>query len=179
MPRQFVNELIPRVDFSWPTIKANGLPFLLIVSFVIGLYAASQLIAAGWVTYALCAGSAFLCGLTALARINSIKHSDVSPRWHVRRLGLILAMSMCVSYIIGPLLAHMLGKSAWPSWREATFFLSVWLIWLTTPNMPPWHRFISGNFKTLDVQVPDDVLVEVSRGAPGDTAYGRRAGDKT
>jgi hypothetical protein len=35
--------------------------------------------------------------------------------------------------------------------------------WMTTPFMPPWHRYMSGEFRKLVVEVPEDVRVDIQR----------------
>ncbi|MES2704856.1 MAG: hypothetical protein V4649_19630 [Bacteroidota bacterium] len=41
--------------------------------------------------------------------------------------------------------------------------LGIALTWITTPMMPPWHMYITGEHKTLRLEVPANVAVEVTR----------------
>lgn len=81
--------------------------------------------------------------ITCIARLNDIGRSSTELRWHFRRLGFVL---------VG-------GASSWlllsPMWHfdyviEAgvMFLIGQAMVWVTTPNMPPWWRYITGEFRT-------------------------------
>jgi hypothetical protein len=36
----------------------------------------------------------------------------------------------------------------YPSWREVMIRWGFALVWITTPHMPPWWRYVSGQYKT-------------------------------
>lgn len=80
-----------------------------------------------------------LC-ITAIARVNDIGEDKVEKRWHVRRAGLSIVAGASAIAILGPLA----GLSAFPTWETVALYWGFALTWLTTPEMPPWWRWISG-----------------------------------
>lgn len=89
-----------------------------------------------------CVIPAFLILITALARLNDIKKSQNSKRWWVRRMGLLMVFVSMSIFIA----AHFFTFA--PYWRQVTALLGLWgvlLTWMTTPGMPPWHKYIARN----------------------------------
>jgi hypothetical protein len=117
-------------------------PFLASVAILFGLYLASLFIPPGWATYAAIVPAALVCALTALARTNDIGVECLGTRWHVRRVGLILAGAGAVM-----LLATPFTSMTFPTWRAVIFVWGIALTWITTPNMPPWHDYITGRYR--------------------------------
>lgn len=77
---------------------------------------------------------------TAVARVNDIKKEQNSKRWWVRRLGLLLVSVSMIIFIA----SHFLVAS--PYWKAIMTLTGLWgfaLTWITTPGMPPWHKYIS------------------------------------
>lgn len=78
--------------------------------------------------------------ITGLARLNDITREQNTKRWWTRRmglLGLIAAMGLRIGSYFGVYV---------PYWREIAEFLMYWgvgLVWLTTPGMPPWWKWVS------------------------------------
>jgi hypothetical protein len=56
--------------------------------------------------------------------------------------------------------------------------LGIALTWITTPMMPPWHHYISGDYKRLKIEVPADVVVDVIRTETTDESGGDMYEDK-
>lgn len=152
MPRHFLKSLVPKPS----TRPEHVLPFLGVIAFILIFYIASVMIPAGAVTTLISLVCLSLIGLTALARLNDIPHDYTSRRWQIRRLGLILGGAACINLSVA-----MLTEP--PQWREVMLYLGVWLTWFTTPNMPPWWRYISGQHRKVEVEVPPDVVVDVKR----------------
>lgn len=88
----------------------------------------------------LCVIAALLISITAVARLNDIKRHQSSKRWWVRRIGLaMVAVSMVM------LMASYFTIAA-PYWNPTMRILGLWgflLTWMTTPQMPPWWKYIS------------------------------------
>lgn len=80
-----------------------------------------------------------LC-VTAIARVNDIGKDKVEKRWHVRRAGLSIVAGASAIAMLGPLA----GLTAYPAWGTVALYWGFALTWLTTPEMPPWWRWISG-----------------------------------
>ena len=88
----------------------------------------------------LCVIAALIIVITAVARLNDIKRGQNSKRWWVRRLGLLF---VTVSMVM--LIASYFTVAS-PYWNAIMRFTGLWgfcLTWITTPGMPPWHRYIS------------------------------------
>ncbi len=162
MPRRFFETLVPKVSLKKEAIKPHLLPFLCVVALLMAFYAASRFIAPGWVTYTLSSLCLVLIGITALARVNDITQNQTGTRWQVRRAGLILVGAACLGLVISPWISGF-SISDTPTWREVMLRLGIALTWITTPMMPPWHMYITGEHKTLRLEVPANVAVEVTR----------------
>lgn len=79
--------------------------------------------------------------LTAAARLNDIGTDKMSFVWQVRRIGLTLSgvAAMALVYFT------LLGQAPGP-WYTA-LVAGMTLTWVTTPNHPPWWKYISrGNY---------------------------------
>ena len=163
MPREFFKYMKPKLERRWSVLRLHVIPFVLIVSTILGFYYASRYIAPGWITYFASSVTLALVGLTALARVNDIEHEKTAFRWQLRRLGLVLVGTACLGLIIAPWFSTFKNGPDWPSWREVMFRMGVLFTWVTTPMMPPWHRYMSGEYRKLVVEVPTNVEVEVVR----------------
>lgn len=89
-----------------------------------------------------CVIPAFLILVTALARLNDIKKTQTQKRWWIRRVGLLLVFVGMVLFIGGFFFTYATG------WRQIMALCSLWgvlLTWMTTPGMPPWHKYIARN----------------------------------
>jgi hypothetical protein len=96
----------------------------------------------GWISWAASVPALLIIAITALARMRDI--TDTGTRWLVRRLGMILAGTSALALLLGPLLNY---QSMYPSWTQVCIYWGFALAWLTTPNMPPWWKYINGDFK--------------------------------
>lgn len=83
-----------------------------------------------------------IVGVTAAARLHDI--TEIGKRWFVRRLGMILVASGALALAVAPLLNY---SNSFPTWRGCCLYWGFALAWLTTPNMPPWWKYISGEKK--------------------------------
>lgn len=130
--------------------KVHVVPFVVMVGIVMILYTASATIEPGWITYGLSAGALIIVAVTALSRLNDLLPEQCSKRWQARRIGLIMAGAASVGIIVEPMLVWMQGIPMvdFPSWREVMMRWGFALVWITTPHMPPWWRYVSGIYKT-------------------------------
>lgn len=65
--------------------------------------------------------------------------------WGVRRLGLSLVAGSAAGWLLWPL---WLWHDSWLYFSCA--FMMLWgftMTWLTTPNQPPWWRYVTGYFE--------------------------------
>lgn len=98
----------------------------------------------GWFTYTLSAVPLGIIIITAIARAYDIM--DTTWRGFARKIGMILVASSAASLLAAPLLGYF---GSFPLWRNVMLYWGFALAWLTTPNMPPWWKYISGG-KELD-----------------------------
>lgn len=134
--KKFLNQFVPR-----PIIRENILPFLSIIAAVMLFYLASISIPTGLLTYLVAAVMLGAIGATALARLNDIRQEQTQTRWQMRRLGLMMVFAACLWNIIAPLSGH----AEMPNWKDVMLYCGFTLTWVTTPGMPPWWRYISGD----------------------------------
>lgn len=124
-------------------IKEQIIPICVGFIMLVAAYVASLTIPANWFTYLAIVPPSVVVLITALARLNDIKPDQKGKRWHVRRAGLILAGIGAMSFIGSPW-AH---SPLFPSWKAVMLMYGLALAWLTTPNMPPWWKYITGEFR--------------------------------
>jgi hypothetical protein len=136
-----------KVERAKPHVK----PFLFMIGLMLVLYFASATTPPGWLTFALSAVALMLIGITALARLNDLSSDLTSKRWQVRRVGLIMVGASAVGLLFEPLIVYFNGHPMldFPTWREVMLRWGMTLVWITTPHMPPWWRYVSGQYRTL------------------------------
>lgn len=103
---------------------------------VLLVYTMTVVFPPGWASYLVGLPAYLILSLTALARANSIKPTQLGAHWDLRRMGLAVVMGVSVMYIFGPVF------NDFPSWRSVLLSWGVSLVWVTTPGMPPvwpWH----------------------------------------
>lgn len=126
--------------------KLQAVPFAMTIAVVIVIYVGSLVVPPGWATYALIVPPALVVAITALARVNDIGPEKMSTRWHVRRVGLIMAGAGAVMLLGAPFTS--VGYEI--TWRGVVLIWGVGLAWLTTPEMPPWEEYITGFYRQRD-----------------------------
>lgn len=133
--KQYAIEALDVARLQWK-------PFVIGFALLFGVYAGSLFIPAGIVTYLLVVPPALICALTSLARVNDIGVEKMSLRWQVRRIGLVMAGAGSVMILAAPFTGY--GPV---SWRGVLLVWGVGLTWLTTPEMPPWSEYITGEYR--------------------------------
>lgn len=109
---------------------------------LLGIHYASTELPRDWVTWALSLPALAVVLITSMARAQDIRGNDL--RSFVRRMGFILAGSGAMSLALAPVLGY---TNSFPSWRAVILYWGFALTWLTTPGMPPWWKYISGEWK--------------------------------
>lgn len=123
--------------------KLQFKPFMVALLVLAVVYVMSIFVAPGWATYVITVPPALVVALTALARVNDIGPENMTRRWHVRRIGLIMAGAAAVMVLGAPF-----SEQGWAiTWRGVLFVWGVALAWLTTPEMPPWEDYITGKYR--------------------------------
>lgn len=130
--------------------RQHLVPFCFMVALVLVLYTASATIEPGWVTFWISGVALMVTAITSLSRLNDLLPEQVSKRWQARRVGLIMCGAAAIGLLVEPLLVWAQGIPMvdFPSWREVMMRWGFALVWITTPHMPPWWRYVSGQYKT-------------------------------
>jgi hypothetical protein len=82
--------------------------------------------------------SMIVIAITMLCRANDLRWRN-GVKWHFRLIGFVL----CGTAPIGIIGLEWITRT-WPSPYEAVFRLGLALVFVTTPYLPPWWRWISG-----------------------------------
>jgi hypothetical protein len=82
--------------------------------------------------------SLFIVSITMLARANDLRWRP-GIKWQVRLMGFILSGCAPIG-IIG----MELYTEQWPTLYEVVFRVGLMCVFVTTPYLPPWWRWISG-----------------------------------
>jgi hypothetical protein len=160
--KDFLDAMTPRLDRI--AIRHHLFPFLCCVMLVMLFYLAGIMIGAGWTSWAVSTVIVTLLVFTAWARLNDIPREKYGLQWQTRRIGLVLVVGGGFAVISAPWTFSVGAASPdFPTWREVMFRLGILFTWMTTPFMPPWHRYMSGEHRRMEVEVPDDVMVDVVR----------------
>ena len=134
--RQYLVEMKDVAKLQWRA-------FATAVIVLLAVYFGSVFIPPGVVTWLLILPPSLVVAITALARVNDIGPEKMQMHWHVRRLGLIMAGAGAVM-----LMATPFGETpAYPTWRVVVLVWGMALTWLTTPNMPPWWHYVTGEYR--------------------------------
>ena len=121
----------------------NALPIALIVICGLALYLGGITIEAGLASYLASIPALLVLAVTALARVNDIKRSNVGWLWQARRVGLVAVGAAAITFLHAPLF----DVTASPTWKDLLMYYGFALTWITTPNMPPWWKYVSGEVK--------------------------------
>ncbi len=117
--------------------------FALSVVALFTMFGAASFIEPGALTSALMIPPCVVLLLTAVARVNDIGPENMGWVWQVRRLGLVIAAAGAVMYMFSPWTE---GGEPVP-WRAVAVAYGVALTWLTTPVLPPWWAYITGEYR--------------------------------
>lgn len=117
--------------------------FALSVVFLFLMFGAASFVEPGALTSALMIPPCIVLLLTAVARVNDIGPENMGWVWQVRRLGLVIAAAGAVMYMFSPWTE---GGEPVP-WRAVAVAYGVALTWLTTPVLPPWWAYITGEYR--------------------------------
>ena len=129
--------------------QAPAAIFLLCV--VMLVYVASIYIPPGWFTYFLSTSALGIMAFTALARLDDISPDQSSKRWQLRRAGLVFTIVGVGAIVLEPF-ASMPSSDLilFPTWNRVIIQWGVAATWITTPNMPPWLRYMTGKASSID-----------------------------
>ncbi len=127
----------------------NNRSLVICAAAVLVVYTMTLFIKEGWITYLISAPAFLAIGLTCLARANAISEDHTGPQWNSRRMGFAIAGSVSLMYLFGPI------WDQYPSWRSTLMAWGVAMVWLTTPDMPPWWKWWTGEWK--DVHIKDQI----------------------
>lgn len=89
--------------------------------------------------------------LTAIARLNDISRTQMSMTWQFRRLG----MTLSGVGSLGTAVLIMEGRYGPRLW-ETLLLVGITLSWITTPNHPPWWKYITRGGALIKPKKGDD-----------------------
>ena len=88
-----------------------------------------------------------LC-VTALARVNDISKERTAWIWQWRRIGLTLVGVCSAAWMFAP----FQETPDFPSWKTVMLAWGFALSWISTPGMPPWWKYVSGEARLPEEQ---------------------------
>lgn len=88
--------------------------------------------------------SLLIIAITMLCRANDLRWRS-GLKWQVRLIGFV----MCGALPVG-IIGSELYEQNWPSPYEALFRLGLMFVFVTTPHLPPWWKWISGQEEADD-----------------------------
>lgn len=97
--------------------------------------------------------------ITCIARVNDIGRTSKELRWHFRRLGFVF-----VGGASGWMLLSPMWDFAYVGESGLTFLIGQSMVWVTTPNMPPWWRYITGEFRQVVKDSPAQNIFDKTAG---------------
>lgn len=131
---------------KWLSTLSNNqqqvLPFVASAVLIILLFWMGTSIDRGWGSWAASAPALLVIVITALARLKDM--TDTGFISFLRRNGFILSGCAAVGLLTAPLLGY---SNSFPSWRAVFFFWGYALVLFTSPNQPPWNKYIDGSMK--------------------------------
>lgn len=126
-------------------VSDHAIACTVIFGAVLAAYLLGTYVQPGWISYAASLLPLGVISITAIARGNDIRKDKVGKRWQFRRAGLSIVAA--ASFIL--MLTPLANVAAWPTWTSVALYWGFALTWFTTPEMPPWWRWISGDKQTL------------------------------
>lgn len=114
-----------------------------------GLLALSMTYAAsfvhpGWGSYLATFPALSIIAATSLVRIVDMQGWEIHHA--IRRTGFLMVLAFATAIAVSP----FTDTPTFPTW---TMMVGCWGLagcWLTTPNMPPWWKWVSGQYKYKD-----------------------------
>lgn len=94
----------------------------------------------GWFAWVLSVPPGIVIMITAWCRVTDMSACNLGWHWQARKVGLALAGSGAAAVMVAPFTTHQL----FPGWEVLIMMWGFALAWLTTPNMVPWWRYITG-----------------------------------
>lgn len=125
----------------------NKVPLIASLVTILLLYCTGALVQPGLFTWALQLPALAILGVTALARVNDIGSDRTSWIWQWRRIGLTLVGVCAAALAFAPFQAI----PEFPTWKGILLAWGFALSWISTPGMPPWWKYVSG-----EVQLPKE-----------------------
>lgn len=123
------------------TLLEQVLPSVALLSAGISIYFVTMQVPPGLLTYLISFLSLAIVIVTAFARVNDMNPHLTGIRWHFRRAGLVFAGAGAFAVLAN----HFPVWGNPVEWNETLLYTGFAMSWLTTPNMPPWWRWISGH----------------------------------
>lgn len=117
---------------------------MLVAGAVITLfYQLNATVPPGWLSWLTTLPALFVILATAIARLDTIGQDKVAYHWQMKRTGFVLLASLAIVFGLLP----FGSEPMFPTWLFSGVAWGLALTWLSTPNQPPWWRFITGEYR--------------------------------
>lgn len=122
------------------TVKMHWKALLFAIATLLFFYVFLVSRSNGWFAWSLALPPAVIIIITAWCRVTDIAPNRIGWHWQARKVGLVLSGSGAAAVISAPFTEYQL----FPSWEVLVMMWGFALAWLTTPNMVPWWKYITG-----------------------------------
>ena len=96
------------------------------------------------IMFALSTFALVLISITMLCRANDLRWRS-GLQWQIRLMGFVTAGASPIGVIAMEWATH-----TWPSPYEVAFRFGLLMVFVTTPQLPPWWRWVSGKEEASD-----------------------------
>lgn len=151
-----------KIQKGWAWFKPHAMGVLAGISALGVLTYASLMSPPGVTSWLLGSPALVLITATAIARLNDIGPAQKGWVWQLRRIGLALSGACALMFLLMP----FAEVPRYPTWQMTGLVWGFAISWFTSPHMPPWWEFISGNYKRKDSPevVPEHPLEKALNG---------------
>lgn len=142
---------------GWEWFKPHAIGVLAGIGGLGLLTYASFTVSPGVFSWLIASPALALITVTAIARLNDIGPEQRGWVWQLRRIGLAMSGAAALMFLLMPFAT----VPRYPSWQGTSLIWGFALSWFTSPHMPPWWDFISGDYpKNESPEVVEEHPVE-------------------
>lgn len=123
-------------------IAEQGVALLLATACLLTILWGVMSLEPSWLSWAITLPAHAVIILTVLARVKDLK--DMKLVSQARRMGLIMTATASVAFMSSP---FFLTLGNFPTWKGVLMVWGVAITWFTTPNQPPWWKYIAGELR--------------------------------
>ena len=109
-------------------------------------YVLTKDVAPGWASYFTSLPALVGVLITVLARVNDLGPDKIGWHWQIRRVGLTMVGATAAAFMYSP----FSESQTFVTWLGCFAWWGFFLTWLTTPSMPPWHKYVFGDADAVE-----------------------------